>query len=197
MIHEAVPLASIVREVLSYVSERPDAVLFGAQAVNAYCDPPRMTEEVDIVSTGAGKLATDLAAYLGPRLHIAVRVREVAGGAGFRVYQLRQPKNRHLVDVRSVVELPEHRIIEGVRVVAPAELVALKAISASARSKREKGLSDRLDLARLLRAFPELRADEVSMASRLERLGADANALNVWREAALHPLEPDDDDQDA
>src|SRR4051812_33827325 len=51
--HEGVPLAAIFREVLEFLAGRPDAVLFGAHAVNAYCDPERMTHDVDLLSTRA------------------------------------------------------------------------------------------------------------------------------------------------
>ena len=97
---EEVPLATIFREVLEFLAGRSDAVLFGAHAVNAYCDPERMTHDVDLLSTRAAGLAEDLRERLAERLRIAARVREVIPGQGFRVYQLRKPANRHLVDVR-------------------------------------------------------------------------------------------------
>jgi hypothetical protein len=43
----------------------------------------------------------------------------------------------------------------------------MKAISMTARSGHEESLSDRLDLHRLLRAFPQLRADESIVATRM------------------------------
>lgn len=101
MTHEALPLATIFDEVLSFLALREDAVVFGAHAVNAYCEPARMTAAIDVLSTDTAKLSDDLRALLSGRFGIAVRVREVKEG-GFRVYQLRKPKNRHLVDVRQV-----------------------------------------------------------------------------------------------
>lgn len=192
MTHEEVTLAAIVREVLVFLGERADAVLFGAQAVNAYCEPARMTEDVDIASTSASDLAELLAVRLHDHFGIATRTREVSGG--FRIYQLRKPKNRHLVDVRQVDRLPEHRLIEGVRVVSPSELVAMKAISVVARQGREKELSDRLDLARLLRAFPDLANNENIVRAAIERMAGGAAAVDVWRKAAEAPLAADDDD---
>lgn len=191
MTHEDVPLADVFREVLTFLRERPDAVLFGAQAVNAYCDPPRMTADIDVLSTAPVELAEAIRAHVAHRFHIAMRVRE-AGDAGLRVYQLRKPKNRHLVDVRGVSSLPPHRIIEGVRVIEPGALAAMKASAIAARSGREKGLSDRLDLTRLLRAFPELRA--ASLITELSRLHGLAGAAAAWQDVASTPLEPDPDD---
>lgn len=134
IVHEDVPLADVFREVLSFLPGRDDAVLFGAQAVNAYCDPPRMTGDIDLLSTRARELAETLCAVLSERFHITIRVREVADGRGFRVYQLRKPKNRHLVDVRQVDAVPAFQRFEGVRVIAPADLAALKVQSIAART---------------------------------------------------------------
>ena len=103
---EPVPLAEIHRAVLELLRDVDDAVLFGAQAVNAYVDEPRMTQDVDILSSRAAQLAEQLREHLKARFHIAVRVRQIGQGRAFRVYQVRRPKNRHLVDVRSVDALP-------------------------------------------------------------------------------------------
>jgi hypothetical protein len=195
MSHEDVTLADVFRDVLSFLSGRDDAVLFGAQAVNAYCEPPRMTADIDLLSTRARELAEDLRAHLAARFQIATRVREVAGAQGFRVYQPRQPKNRHLADVRQVGALPAFRRFEGVQVVAPAELAALKVQSIAARKGREKELSDRLDLHRLLRVFPELRVDEGEVAGGLRRMGASEATLSLWRALARERVEPDADDE--
>src|ERR1700691_3559537 len=99
---EPLPLATIHDAVLEFLRGRDDAALFGAQAVNAYVDEPRMTQDVDILSTRAKSLAEELRQRLTQAFHIAVRIREVAHGSGFRIYQLREPKNRPLVDVRQV-----------------------------------------------------------------------------------------------
>ena len=195
MTDEPVPLATIFREVLSLLATREDSVVFGAHAVNAYCEPERMTADIDVLCTDATRLAEDIRALVSERFRIAARVREVVAG-GFRVYQLRKPKNRHLVDVRQVPQLPPFREIGHVRVVEPAELATMKAISIAARKGQEKGLSDRLDLHRLLRAFPDLRAENGPIPARLAALGADAAALAAWREVVHAPLEVDDDDDD-
>jgi len=192
MTQEPLPLATIFHEVLSFLTAREDAVVFGAHAVNAYCDPPRMTADIDLLSTDAPRLASDLRELLSNKFHIAVRVREVVAG-GFRVYQLRKPKNRHLVDVRQVATLPPFRQLENVRVMEPAELAAMKAIAIAGRSGHEKALSDRLDLHRLLRAFPELRAEDGPVPLRVSALGGGGEALLAWRDVASQPLESDDD----
>src|SRR3954454_17402263 len=93
------PRAEIQDAILDFLRNREDAVLFGAQAVNAYVDEPRMTQDVDILSTRARELSEELRALLATKFTIATRVREVAGGQGFRIYQLREPRNRHLADV--------------------------------------------------------------------------------------------------
>jgi hypothetical protein len=195
MTDEQVPLATIFREVLSLLATREDAVVFGAHAVNAYCEPERMTADIDVLCTDAARLAADLRALISERFRIAVRVREVVPG-GLRVYQLRKPKNRHLVDIRQVPQLPPFREIGRVRVVEPTELAAMKSIAIAARQGQEKGLSDRLDLHRLLRAFPELRAESGPVPTRLAALGADVAALTAWREVVRAPLEVEDDDDD-
>ena len=83
------PLASIHDATLNFLRNRDDAVLFGAQAVNAYVDEARMTQAVDILSTPARELAEELREYLAKTFNIAVRIRDVAEGKGFRLYQMR------------------------------------------------------------------------------------------------------------
>lgn len=50
VMQEPLPLATIHRAVLEFMQGLDDAVLFGAQAVNAYVNEPRMTQDVDIAS---------------------------------------------------------------------------------------------------------------------------------------------------
>jgi hypothetical protein len=52
---EPLPLATIHDAVIDFLRNRDDAVLFGAQAVNAYVDEPRMTQDVDVLSTRASE----------------------------------------------------------------------------------------------------------------------------------------------
>ena len=58
--HEPLPLSKIQGAVLEFLQGRDDAVLFGAQAVNAYVSEPRATQDVDILSTRARELAEEL-----------------------------------------------------------------------------------------------------------------------------------------
>src|SRR5229473_3558494 len=120
------PLAVIHDAVLEVLRDRDDAVVYGAQAVNAYVDEPRMTQDVDIMSPRAVELAEELCRYLNKRFHIAVRVRKVREGLGYRIYQVRKPKNRRLVDVRPVQEFPPTKRVKKVLVVTPPELIANK-----------------------------------------------------------------------
>lgn len=89
---ESLPLATIHDSVLEFIRHRKNVVLFGAQAVNAYVDEARMTQDVDLMCTDARLFAEEMRAHLARSFHIAVRVREVAEGEGFRKFQLRTPR---------------------------------------------------------------------------------------------------------
>ncbi len=58
------PLATIHDAVLEFLRGRDDAALYGAQAVNAYVDVKRMSEDVDVLSPRAKELAHDLRDHL-------------------------------------------------------------------------------------------------------------------------------------
>src|ERR1700722_12040238 len=118
---EPLPLATIHDAVLEFLRDRDDAMLFGAQAVNAYVGESRMTQDVDILSVRAVELAKELCAFLNKRFHIAVRVRDIRDGLGYRIYQVQKPKNRHLVDVRPVEAFPPSQLVDRVLVVSPPE----------------------------------------------------------------------------
>ncbi len=195
MTHEELPLAVIFAEVAAFLAARPDAVLFGAHAVNAYANVERMTQDVGVLTTDGRALADDLRGHLAHRFHIAVRVREVEPGTGFRVYQLRDARNRHLVDVRQCPTLPPFVEISGIRVVELVELIAMKVASLHARRGREKGLSDRLDLHRLLNAFPELRVVDGAVAERL-RVRGDEALQPLWAEVVGERVEADEEGDD-
>src|SRR5256885_10344527 len=106
MTREPLPLSTVHNAVLKFIRGRKDVVLFGAHAVNAYTPEPRMTQDVDLFSTRAKEFVEELRNHLSQKLHIAIRLREVAQGRGFRLFQVRKSGNRHLVDVRPVAELP-------------------------------------------------------------------------------------------
>jgi hypothetical protein len=194
MTHEQVPLADVFREVGRFLIGRDDVVLFGAQAVNVYAATERMTQDVDVMSTRAEAVADELRALLSERFRTAIHVPVVVPGVGYRVYQVRKPKNRHLVDVRQTDVLPAFRTIEGVRVVVPEELVAMKVFAMAARRGRPKELSDRLDVKRLLLALPELRRDGGPVSQRLLAVGASNEVLNLWRQIVQEPNVDDEDD---
>lgn len=80
MVREPLPLAVLHEAVLAYVRDRDDAVVFGAHAVNAYVAEPRMTQDVDLLSTHAEGLAQALRDHLHDRFQIAVRVRDLGPG---------------------------------------------------------------------------------------------------------------------
>jgi Nucleotidyl transferase AbiEii toxin, Type IV TA system len=194
IMREPLPLATIHDAVLEFLRGRTDAVLFGAHAVNAYVDESRMTQDVDILSPRAAQLAEELRSYLSNRFQIAVRIRSVAHGLGHRLYQVRKPNNRHLVDIRSVDALPDHAIIEGVMVVSPAELISEKVQSMVSRARSAKGPSDLTDIRRLLLTFPELKIFEGPIAERLRAVGSPDAVLDAWREIAAGEIVAENDD---
>jgi hypothetical protein len=193
---EPLPLATIHDAVFEFLRDRSDAVLYGAHTVNAYVDEPRMTQDVELLSTRAAELAEALREHLSQRFQIAVRVREVASGLGQRLYQLRKPKNRHLVDVRRVDALPPHQLVEAVQVIAPPELIGQKVRSAVSRSGTPKGLIDLADIYRLLLAFPGLKTPDGPVAASLRSLNAPESvlALESWREIVARDIVAEDDE---
>jgi Nucleotidyl transferase AbiEii toxin, Type IV TA system len=180
VMREPLPLAVIHDAVLEFLKGMEDAALFGAQAVNAYVDEPRMTQDVDILSLRARELAQELRDYLNKRFHIAVRIREVVKGRGYRLFQMQKPKNRHLVDVRAVPFLPPTRRVQHLLVVSPEELVASKVIAYQQRKGQPKAFTDRRDIAVLLLRFPKLKSETGLVRDRLRDAGAEASVLATW-----------------
>jgi hypothetical protein len=148
-----------------------------------------MTQEVDILSTRASDLAEEIRSYLATKFTIAARVREVAAGRGFRIFQNREPKNRDLVHVRQVAEFPPTQIISEVRVPSPEELIAQKVISFSARSAQPEGGTDRRDLKVLLLAYPHLKMASGPVRDRLSASVATAAALAEWEILVVFKIE--------
>jgi hypothetical protein len=194
VMREPFPLATIHEAVLEFLCGRDDAVLFGAQAVNAYVDESRMTQDVDILSPRAAELAEEIRAFLHQRFNMAVRVRSVKGGIGYRVYQVRQPANRHLVDVRTVQSMPPAQRVDEVLVLMPAELIATKVIGYAQRQGKPKAGTDWRDLALLLLRFPELKSDPAAVRQRLEAAEADEQVLSAWKDLAAQEILPEDED---
>jgi hypothetical protein len=196
VMQEPLPLATVHRAVLEFLRDADDVVLFGAQAVNAYVDEPRMTQVVDLASTRAAEIAEEIRDRLNARFQIAVRVREIGEGRGFRVYQIQKPKNRHLVDVRAVAALPPARRIGGILVVVPEELIAGKLIAFHRRQGTPKSGTDWRDLAVLLLAFPELKTDFGSVRERLEAAGAEPAAIVAWENLVAQTIEAEHDEDE-
>jgi hypothetical protein len=186
--HEPLPLSTVQNAVLEFLRGRDDAVLFGAQAVNAYVDEPRMSQDLDLQSARAAELAEELREYLHRRFHIAVRTREVGGGRGYRLYQTRQEGSRHLVYVRAVSRLPAARRIAGILVMEPASLIASKAVAHEKRRGQPKSGTDWRYLAMLLLAFPELKRDPGPVSEILEASGAAPEAVEFWRELVVEEI---------
>lgn len=193
--HEPLPLSRIQEAVLEFLQGRSDAVLFGAQAVNAYVSEPRATQDVDIMSTRAKEFAEELREHLSERFHIAVRVREI-GDKGLRIYQVRKEGNRHLVDVRIQDIFPENQRVEDISVLTPPELVASKVISYISRFGKAKSWTDRRDLTVLIARFPELKVRNGGVERLLREANAEEKAIKFWHELVEQEpvVEEDDDD---
>ena len=194
LMKEPLPLATIHAQVLQFLCGRIDAAIFGAQAVNTYVETPRMTQDVDVLSTNGKQLAEELRDHLHNHFNVAVRVREVAKGLGHRIYQVRTPKNRHLVDIRQVAKLPACQTVGDLQVVDPVQLIAMKLISMTARPHTPKGLTDQADTLRMLLAFPDLKTLEGPVQNALAAADATPEALATWSAFVAQDIKPEDDD---
>ena len=196
IMREPLPLATIQSAVLEFLRGRDDAVVIGAQAVNAYTNEPRMTQDIDLYSTRAAQLADELRDYLSQQFHIAVRVRDIGQGRGYRLYQVQKAGNRHLVDLRPVEKLPLAQRMEQILVATPAELIASKVIAYHQRRGMPKSGTDWRDLAMLLLTFPELKQESGPVADRLQAANADPVVVQVWKDLVaqeIHPMDEDDE----
>ena len=191
---EQVPLATIHEAVLEFLRGRDDAVVFGAQAVNAYVGEPRMSQDIDLISTRATELAEELREHLSERFHIAVRMWVIGAGKGYRLFQIQKARNRHLVDLRAAESLPHAERIEDVLVMSPPELIAHKVISYHARHGQPKAGTDWRDLAMLLLTFPELKKEQGAVSEALSSMKVGEEVMKAWSElVAQEIVEPDDD----
>ncbi len=189
---EPLPLATIHEALLDFLRGRQDAVLFGAIAVNAYVSEPRMTREIDLLSTDAKNLAEELKSFLSDKFHIVVRIREI-GDKGLRIYQVRKKGNRHLIDVRLIEKFPEMEIVEEIQVLSPLELIISKVISFQSRYGKPKSWTDRRDIAVLLLRFSELK--EI-VAENLRAKNVGEAVLKVWAEISEENFQFEDEDED-
>ena len=193
---ETLPLATIQEAVLEFLRGRDDVVVFGAQAVNAYVPEPRMSQDIDLLSPRAAELAEELRTHLSDRFHVAVRVREVADGRGYRLYQIQKTGNRHLVDIRLVTSLPPSQRIAQVLVVLPEELIALKVIAYHLRRGQPKSGTDWRDIAMLLLTFPDLKISDGLVAERLRAENAGEEVIKLWQELVNQKIQTTDEDDE-
>ncbi|MCB9149700.1 MAG: nucleotidyl transferase AbiEii/AbiGii toxin family protein [Caldilineaceae bacterium] len=196
MMDEKLPLATIQDVVLEFLRGREDVVVFGAQAVNAYVNEPRMTQGIDLISVDAEAFANHLREYLHNRFHIAVRIRQVAHGRGLRIFQVQKEGNRHLVDIRAVDKLPGSERIANVLVMAPAELIASKVVSYHQRRGRPKSGTDWRDIALFLLEFPDLKQRNGLVAEHLKAAHAEQPILNVWYDLVEQEISPEEEDEE-
>jgi hypothetical protein len=191
---ESLPLATIHEAILDFARHRDDVVVFGAHAVNAYSDEPRMTQDVDILTREPLAVAEELRAYLADHFNAAIRSRELSVGTAYRIYQLYKPRNRHLADVRGARSLPPSNRVDGVLVPIPAELIAQKIISMVARQGQPKAGSDWRDIATLLLLYPFLKELSGEVLERLEANAASQSALEEWQAIVSKKIVPDNEE---
>ncbi len=192
---EPLPLHRVHEAIFTFCRGRSDLTIFGAQAVNVYVSEPRMTQDIDIFSPTPRQTAEELAGALNQAFHVAVRVREIADGKAYRVYQLRNEGNRHLADVRiAEFSLDDAIEQEGIRYASLPLMVALKVSALAKRRLAPKGATDLADLRRLLLAHPELRTSEGPVVEAIARIGAGEDVVRAWNELREEPAVADEDD---
>lgn len=196
IMHEPLPLTAIHEAIFEFLHGRKDVAVFGAHAVNAYVSEPRMTQDIDIISLDARAFSEELRDYLGKRFHIAVRVRKVASGKGYRLYQVQKSGNRHLADVRDDKKIPDTCYFGQIQIIAPVDLIAAKVISYFQRRGKPKSGTDWRDIAMLLLTFPELKCDPGSVTEKLKDLKVGSDILNIWRELVSMDIQAEDDEDD-
>lgn len=193
---EPLPLATIQDAILAFLRGRRDAVLFGAQAVNAYVDESRMTQDVDILSPRPTELAEELRAFLAERFSIETNVRVLGDGSRCRVYQERHAGRRLLATVRLVNSLPQTQCIEDVHVASPDELLAGIVSDYRRRKGTPSSGLDRRDIAVLFLTFPHLKDAQGPVRERLLASGADAETLATWEALAAEEIRAEEDDDE-
>lgn len=193
---EPLPLSKLHEAVLNFLKGRNDAVVFGATAVNAYVSEPRMTQDIDLMSPRAAELSEELRAHLSNQFHIAVRVRVIGDGKGYRLFQIQKSGNRHLVDVRAVEKLPQALRVSDVPIISAPDLIARKVISFQSRRGQPKSGTDWRDIAMLLLTFPELKVENGAVSKALEELGASSEILDEWRQLVSQEITMSNDEDE-
>ena len=79
--------------------------------------------------------------------------------------------------------------------VTPVELIVMKVVSMAARPKTPKGLTDEVDLLRLLLTFPELKSRTGSVSDLLHQHNASDDALQIWQDLIVRDIRPENDDE--
>ncbi len=186
-----VSLSEIHRSLLSFLQNRPDLVVFGAYAVNAYLKPEdvRMTADIDIQALQGKALASEVRQYLNQEFYIATRIREIGKNKAWRIYQIIKSGNRHLVDIRQVENLPNFEIVNNIQILSPLELIQAKIISAYARRQQPKGFSDLRDLYSLMLTFPQL-------VGQIQLDSGDEGLLQFWRSLQSQKIDLPEEDED-
>ncbi|WP_448570227.1 nucleotidyl transferase AbiEii/AbiGii toxin family protein [Trichothermofontia sp.] len=196
MSQEPLPLATLQQAILAFLQGKDDVVIFGAQAVNAYVSEARMTQDIDLMSTRASDLAEALRAHLSQTFHIAIRIRQVAEGRGYRLFQVRKAGNRHLVDIRTVETLPPAQRIANLLVLAPDALIVSKVIAYHQRRNQPKAGTDWRDLVMLLLKFPNFKQNPDLITEQLLASNAPPEALTLWQTLVAQEIELADEDTD-
>lgn len=151
---------------------------------------------MDIASPHAAELAEEVRAFLHGRFGIDLRIMEMRKGVGYRLDQTKQPRSRHLVDVRPVSDLPPCKRVRKVLVTAPPELIANKLTCMVGRRRTLTAFQDQADLYRLLLTFPELKTEEGPVAERLRAAEAGDDVIAAWKELVAQDIRAEEDHEE-
>jgi hypothetical protein len=194
MRREPLQLATIQAAVFDFLRDRDDVVVFGTQAVNAYVDKPRITQDFDLMSVFAEELAQELCKHLSQLFYTTIRMRKVKKGQGYLIYQVQNLGNRYLVDITKVMELPEAQRIKQVLIIGLEELVASKWISYYQWRGQPESWTDWQDVEMILLAFPELKHESSRVLNCLISAGATKKILELWGEVMGIKIELEEDE---
>jgi hypothetical protein len=153
-----------------------------------------MTQDVVILSSRAAELGEELREHLSTLFHVAIRIRTAEAQGSYRLYQLREPKNRRLADIRSVLTLPTSNLMEGLSVIAPDALIATKVVSYHHRRGRPKAGTDWRDIAELLLKLPELKSNSGAVATHLLAAAVTPAVIATWEEIVKQRIDPEIDE---
>jgi len=154
MSHEEVPLASIFREALELLATRQDAVLFGAQAVNAYADPVVSIDLDLVMAVDQRGRAEGLLRQAFTVEHFPPSLNGSLPGSRLRVQVQTDPRYAPFVERAELRDVMDLRLpVARIEDVLQGKIWAVMDPERRA-SKRQKDLAD---IARLLEARPALR----------------------------------------